>query len=181
MCAASARGATSLRLERAVELELHHSQGGVLVDPLAPRLLVRRQHLGGSLVRPRPVHEAGHDDAGADLGPVLDALLARQELVDVVGQVADRGHAGGEEVLFPVFEARSSSPRPSLVYCGDDARGKKVATTLIRDVGFEPVDAGPLRIARYTEPFGLLIGELAYGGRAGPELAYRFVRFREQG
>ncbi|OLD32642.1 MAG: transmembrane reductase oxidoreductase [Myxococcales bacterium 13_1_40CM_2_68_15] len=85
------------------------------------------------------------------------------------------------EVLFDVFEARSSSPRPSLVYCGDEARGKKVAATLIRDVGFEPVDAGPLRIARYTEPFGLLIGELAYGGRAGPELAYRFVRFREQG
>jgi len=85
------------------------------------------------------------------------------------------------ELLFSVYEARSSSPRPSLVYCGDDARGKKVAATLIRDVGFEPVDAGPLRIARYTEPFGLLIGELAYGGRAGPELAYRFVRFREQG
>jgi predicted dinucleotide-binding enzyme len=84
------------------------------------------------------------------------------------------------EVLFGVFEARNSAPRPGLVYCGDDARGKKVAATLIRDVGFEPVDAGPLRIARYTEPFGLLVGELAYGGRGGPELAYRFVRFREQ-
>jgi len=83
------------------------------------------------------------------------------------------------EVLVGVFEARSSAPRPSLVYCGDDARGKKVAATLIRDAGFEPVDAGLLRIARYTEPFGLLVGELAYGGRGGPELAYRFVRFRE--
>jgi len=49
------------------------------------------------------------------------------------------------------------------------------------DLSFEPVDAGPLRIGRYTEPFALLIGELAYGGRAGPELAYRFVRFREEG
>jgi 8-hydroxy-5-deazaflavin:NADPH oxidoreductase len=85
------------------------------------------------------------------------------------------------EVLFKVFEARSSAPRPSLVYCGDDARGKKVAATLIREVGFEPVDAGPLRVARYTEPFALLVGELAYGGRGGPELAYRFVRFPEQG
>jgi len=36
----------------------------------------------------------------------------------------------------PRFEARSSSPRPSLVYCGDDARGKKWPTTLIPDVGF---------------------------------------------
>ena len=97
-------GSDQLRLERAVELDLHHSQGGVLVDPLAPRLFVRHQHLGGSLVRPRPVHEAGHDDAGADLGPFLDALLARQELVDVVGQVADRGHARGE-VQQPVVGA----------------------------------------------------------------------------
>jgi 8-hydroxy-5-deazaflavin:NADPH oxidoreductase len=85
------------------------------------------------------------------------------------------------EVLFPVFEARNDAPRPSLVYCGDDARGKKVTAALIRDVGFEPVDAGPLRIARYTEPFALLVGELAYGGRGGPELAYRFVRFPERG
>src|SRR5438128_7196135 len=84
------------------------------------------------------------------------------------------------EVLFGVYEAREKTPRPSLVYCGDDARGKKVAASLIRDVGFEPVDAGALRIARYTEPFALLVGELAYGGRGGPALAYRFERFREQ-
>jgi 8-hydroxy-5-deazaflavin:NADPH oxidoreductase len=34
-----------------------------------------------------------------------------------------------------------------------------------------------LRIARYTEPFALLMGELAYDGSNGPELAYRFERF----
>ena len=83
------------------------------------------------------------------------------------------------EVLFGVFGAREKVPRPSLVYCGDDARGKKVAAALIRDVGFEPVDAGPLRIARYTEPFALLVGQLAYEGTGGPALAYRFERFRE--
>jgi predicted dinucleotide-binding enzyme len=63
------------------------------------------------------------------------------------------------------------------VYCGDDRSGKKVAAELIRDVGFDPVDAGPLRIARYTEPFALLVGQLAYGGKNGPELAYRFEWF----
>src|SRR5262249_20743942 len=80
------------------------------------------------------------------------------------------------EVLFGVFEAREREPRPSLVSCGDSARAKELPATLIRTVGFEPVDAGPLRIARYTEPFALLVGELAYGRRSGPELAYRFVR-----
>ena len=81
------------------------------------------------------------------------------------------------EVLFGVFDARHKSPRPSLVYCGDDGSAKSLAAGLIRDVGFDPVDAGSIRIARYTEPFALLVGELAYGGNGGPELAYRFDRF----
>ena len=81
------------------------------------------------------------------------------------------------EVLFGVFAARRKARRPSLVYCGDDARSKKIAAELIRDVGFDPIDAGPLRIARYTEPFTLLIAQLAYEGDEGPELAYRFERF----
>jgi hypothetical protein len=72
-----------------------------------------------------------------------------------------------------------AAARPSLVYCGDDEGAKELAATLIRDVGFDPVDAGPLQIARYTEPFSLLIGQLAYEGDAGPELAYRFERFAE--
>jgi 8-hydroxy-5-deazaflavin:NADPH oxidoreductase len=87
------------------------------------------------------------------------------------------------EVLFGVFEAkrenRNRSKRPSLVYCGDDEGGKRVAATLIRDAGFDPVDAGPLRIARFTEPFALLVAQLAYERPGGPELAYRFERFPE--
>jgi predicted dinucleotide-binding enzyme len=81
------------------------------------------------------------------------------------------------EVLFSVFAARRKSRRPSLVYCGDDRDAKQLAATLIRDVGFDPVDAGPLRIARYTEPFTLLIAQLAYETDAGPQMAYRFERF----
>ena len=81
------------------------------------------------------------------------------------------------EVLYDVFERRRNATKPSLVYCGDDPKSKKIAAALIRDVGFDPVDAGPLRIARYTEPFTLLIAQLAYEGDDGPELAYRFERF----
>jgi predicted dinucleotide-binding enzyme len=81
------------------------------------------------------------------------------------------------EVLFGVYEARRKARRPSLVYCGDDRKAKAVAVELIHDVGFEPVDAGPLRVARYTEPFALLVAELAYEAEGGPELAYRFERF----
>jgi predicted dinucleotide-binding enzyme len=63
------------------------------------------------------------------------------------------------------------------VYYGDDERAKQVAADLIREVGFEPLDAGPLRIARYAEPFALLVAQLAYEGSAGPEMAYRFEWF----
>ncbi len=67
-----------------------------------------------------------------------------------------------------------------MVYCGDEQTGKRVAATLIRDAGFEPIDAGPLRIARYSEPFALRVAQLAYGGEGGPELAYRFERFGQK-
>jgi predicted dinucleotide-binding enzyme len=84
------------------------------------------------------------------------------------------------EVLFAVFEKRDGGTRPSLVYCGDDDDAKKTAAQLIRDIGFEPVDAGPLQIARYSEPFTLLIAKLAYEGESGPALAYRFEHFEER-
>ena len=84
------------------------------------------------------------------------------------------------EVLFSVFEQSSSARRPNLVYCGDDDLAKETAARLIRDVGFDPVDVGPLRIARYTEPFGLLIARVAYEGRGGPAVAYRFDELDER-
>lgn len=81
------------------------------------------------------------------------------------------------EVLFSVYETRRRTKRPGLIYYGDDRRGKEVAATLIGDVGFDPVDAGPLQIARYAEPFALLVAQLAYDGNGSSKLAYRFERF----
>jgi predicted dinucleotide-binding enzyme len=83
------------------------------------------------------------------------------------------------EVLFGVFEAKRKTGRPSMVYCGDDEGAKSIAAKLIRDVGFDPLDVGPLRIARYTEPFALLVAQIAYEGDGGPELAYRLEYFRQ--
>jgi predicted dinucleotide-binding enzyme len=85
------------------------------------------------------------------------------------------------EVLFSVFERKGKGTPPSVVYCGDNPKAKKVAAQLISDVGFEPIDAGPLRIARYTEPFTLLVGQLAYEGDRGAAMAYRFEWFEERG
>ena len=105
-----------------------------------------------------------HTSSGAE---VLATRMRGAHFVAAFGTVPS-------EVLFGVYEGRRRAKRPSLLYCGDDQRAKDVAARLIRDIGFEPVDAGPLRMARYTEPFTLLIAQLAYEGDRGPELAYRF-------
>jgi predicted dinucleotide-binding enzyme len=108
----------------------------------------------------------GHTSSGAE---ELAKKLPKARVVSAFNTVPS-------EVLFRVFESRKRS-RPSLVYCGDDAGAKGVAAGLIRDARFDPVDAGPLEIARYTEPLALLVAQLAYEGEEGPELAYRFERF----
>ena len=109
-----------------------------------------------------------HTSSGAE---VLARKVRKAKVVSAFGTVPS-------EVLFDVFGAkRRRRRRPSLFYCGNDQAAKEIAATLIRDVGFEPVDAGPLRIARYLEPFALAMAQLAYDGDEGPELAYRLERF----
>ena len=116
------------------------------------------------------------DDTGLVIAHTSSGAEALAKKVPKARVVAAFGTVPSE-VLFGVFAARRKTTKPSLVYCGDDARSKKTVAQLIRDVGFEPIDAGPLPVARYTEPFTLLIARLAYEGDGGPELAYRFVRF----
>jgi len=84
------------------------------------------------------------------------------------------------EVLFAVFERRGEKSGPDLIYCGDDDGAKRKAARLIHDAGFHPLDIGSLSAARYIEPFSLLVAELAYNGPGGPELSYRFERFRKR-
>jgi predicted dinucleotide-binding enzyme len=79
------------------------------------------------------------------------------------------------ELITRRLEREIEDPIGDVVLCGDDEDAKSVAATLVRDAGFEPRDAGPLRIARYQEPFGLLIGQLAYETELGPEVGYRIL------
>ena len=112
----------------------------------------------------------GHTQSGAE---ALQRKIPKAHVVAAFNTVPS-------EVLFGVYEARRRSNRPSLVYCGDHAGAKDAAVKLIHDAGFAPVNAGALKVARYTEPFALLVGELAYGGAGDPELAYRFERFGQK-
>ncbi len=110
-----------------------------------------------------------HTSSGAE---ELAKMLPRARVVSAFNTVPS-------EALFGVYDGKRKARRPSLVYCGNDESAKAVAAELIRGVGFDPVDAGSLQIARYTEPFALLVAQRAYKGKGGPELAYRFERFKE--
>jgi len=113
---------------------------------------------------------------------IANTSSGAEELARMIpkGRVVAAFQTVPSEVLFEVFEmyhVGRKDGRPSLVYCSDHEDAKSVAARLIRDAGFDPLDAGPLRMARYTEPFALLVDQLAYEGKGGPELAYRFERF----
>jgi hypothetical protein len=55
---------------------------------------------------------------------------------------------------------RFAADVPSVFYCGDDVDSKQIVANLITEIGLEPVDAGPLRNARFVEPTAMLILQL---------------------
>jgi predicted dinucleotide-binding enzyme len=64
----------------------------------------------------------------------------------------------------------------SVFSCGDDSDAKQRVARLLSDLDLEPVDAGPLSSARYTEPAGMLAVQLAYGMGLGPSLGMKLLR-----
>lgn len=59
---------------------------------------------------------------------------------------------GAENLANPVY---TNGPAANF-FCGDDGPGRAVLHQLVRDVGFEPVFAGPLKSARLLEPLMML-------------------------
>jgi 8-hydroxy-5-deazaflavin:NADPH oxidoreductase len=53
---------------------------------------------------------------------------------------------------------------PTVFMCGDDEPAKRIVERLIRDLGAQPVDAGPLTSARFVEPAMMLLVRIAYAG-----------------
>jgi hypothetical protein len=59
---------------------------------------------------------------------------------------------------------------------GDDLKAKQTVAQLTRDIGFEPVDCGPLKAARYLEAMGIMIINLAYTYGMGPKIGFKLVK-----
>lgn len=59
---------------------------------------------------------------------------------------------------------------------GDDLKSKQTASQLTRDIGFDPVDCGPLKSARYLEAMGIMIINLAFNYGMGTKIGYKLVK-----
>jgi predicted dinucleotide-binding enzyme len=63
----------------------------------------------------------------------------------------------------------------TMFFAGDDAQAKRVAAQLAQEMGFDPVDAGPLANARLLEPLALLWIYLAVKQGHGTGIAYKLI------
>src|SRR5262249_56034787 len=66
--------------------------------------------------------------------------------------------------------------KPMMPVAGDDAAKKPVVMQLAAALGFEPVDAGPLKNARLLEPFGMVWIDQALKRGRGRDFAFALVK-----
>jgi 8-hydroxy-5-deazaflavin:NADPH oxidoreductase len=59
---------------------------------------------------------------------------------------------------------------------GDDVAARSDVLELAREIGFDPVDAGPLRNARLLEPLGYLNIQLGYVQKMGTNIGIKLLR-----
>jgi predicted dinucleotide-binding enzyme len=113
---------------------------------------------------------------------------------DMSGLAIGTTTSGGEEVAkaapaakvvkaIPPFAEMLHSPsthigggRPGVFVCGDDAAARNLVLNLLNAVDADGVDAGPLTLARYTEPAGMLLAQLAYAQGMGARIGLSLLR-----
>ena len=130
-------------------------------------------------------------------GAVADALgalgsLGGKVVIDATNYGGDGESSGAENVaarspgarvvkaintvFAPIFPEAAAHPgRATMLIAGDDGDAKEIVASLVRDLGFEPLDAGDLSAAGDLEAFARLAIALAYRRGYGP-FAYRFAK-----
>ena len=81
-------------------------------------------------------------------------------------------HTGYGNMANPVYP----DGRAVMFVCGDDAAAKPTVLGLVAELGFDTVDAGPLKVARLLEPLAMLWIHLAYSQGLGREIAFALLR-----
>ena len=105
----------------------------------------------------------GFDYSG---GEVVARIVPRARVVKAFNTTgADNmanSHYPGGKLMMPV--------------AGDDAEAKKTVMALAADLGFEPVDVGPLTMSRTLEPMALAWIKLAYAQGMGRQFGFAILK-----
>jgi len=136
------------------------------------------------------------DDARAEVKPYADGKV----VIDVMNAVDEYMDLGISCTTSTAEETQKKLPKAKVVkafntvfsrnqstgkvdgqqltafIAGDDQRAKETVAQLTRDIGFEPVDCGPLKAARYLDAMGVLIINLAYSHKMGAKIGFRLVK-----
>jgi len=79
-------------------------------------------------------------------GEELQRLLPQARVIKTLNQIGAEGMA----------DASGFAHQPAMFMAGDDEEAKRTVAGLLADIGFEPLDAGPLHRARLLEPFAMV-------------------------
>lgn len=107
----------------------------------------------------------GHDTSAAEeIAKAFPAAEVTKAFNTLFAQVLGEGaeFAGGQ--------------RASAFVASDSERAKETAKALAQSIGFDAIDAGPLRNARYLEPLAGLNIYLGYGAGHGTGIAPTWIR-----
>lgn len=110
-----------------------------------------------------------------DDGPVaaLDTSAAEVIAASTSARVVKGFNTLGAEHL----ETGQVGGQPADVFlCGDDADAKRIVAGLAEQIGFTPLDLGPLRNARVAEHLAIAWIHLAMKGGLGRNIAFKVIR-----
>lgn len=105
----------------------------------------------------------GYDGSG---GETIARLAPGASVFKAMNQV-------GYEVM---ADATGYPARPAMFVAGDHPGHKPDVMGLIDDLGFDAINAGPLRMARLLEPYAMLWIHMAMNQNAPRDNAFAFMR-----
>jgi predicted dinucleotide-binding enzyme len=133
---------------------------------------------------------AKHIGSAADRKPLIDVTNALDQNWDLaVGLTTSAAEelqkmlpkARVVKAFNTVFAQNQSTGRVgndqlTAFIAGDDLKAKQTVMQLARDIGFDPVDSGPLKAARYLEPMAVLMISLGYTLKMGTKIGFKLVK-----
>ncbi len=139
-------------------------------------------------------------EAAADVARAFGSAVNGKVVVDCTNPLNDQGElsigfstSAAEEIqkkmpqalvvkAFNTVSAKNQSTgkvgqeQITLFVASDFEEAREVAMQLGRDIGFDPIDAGPLKASRYLEPMAKLIIDLGFSFGSEVRIGYKLLK-----